>query len=878
MRRARSTRQGARRLAAALVLVAVAWVGPPCSAQSTREPIDLPQGDVVTVQGNVPFTDAPGPGCVMPSVDASDWGERAIPGVHGATGKSEGCYRISLRGQAGWPTDLAVEVPPAYGNWSLWFNGTLLGVGAPGTGGLAPERSRVLSVPPELIVDGANLLALTVRDFEGLSGLGGAVRLGPKAKLMSAAERANGVSLGLAMAFLLLGVMAVTLGLGDRDRLTVLVALTLLSLAAAGATLSDWWYVFFSDTKTKLHLRHALFYLMHAGGLFLVEQLFVGGPTRGTRIGAVIAVGLAGLSVVLPAGPLFALQAWSWVFTGVAVAYVIYLGRGLPLQSPVVRAGVRAGFAGLFVAVLFEAATGVWALPGVGPFELVFLALILSVTGLFVLIQARARGRALSVLRSSRDGLAVLDLFGRLVHANPALTRLLGGPVPDRSVLDARLSVEDRERLLALLARLAASPTSSEAESLVVRMKDGTGQELVIDVLGARLDDLHLLLALRDVTERSRLEKEVARAQRLDSLGMLAGGIAHDFNNLLAVILIAATELEQDEDAAPGFAQRAHSIAESARRGGALTSRLLQFARGRVSPTVGVELEGELPDMLDMLARTLGRNLEWSIDVEADLPAVAIDEAELEQILVNLCVNARDAMAPGGGRISVGAWTSRDPDREFVVLEIADDGPGMEPELLGRVIEPFVTTKGSGAGTGLGLAVVHGLVSARGGTMDISSEPGRGTRVTLRLPIQRSTTRGAERGSAARGPSLKGLSVLLVDDEPSIRTFLASALERRGLRVEVLTDGEAVLPWIAEHAGGRPPVDAVVMDMMMPVVDGLEASNALRAAWPGIPVVISSGYTGRESIEALLGSGPTLLLEKPYQVDDLLRALERVLA
>jgi CheY-like chemotaxis protein len=117
-----------------------------------------------------------------------------------------------------------------------------------------------------------------------------------------------------------------------------------------------------------------------------------------------------------------------------------------------------------------------------------------------------------------------------------------------------------------------------------------------------------------------------------------------------------------------------------------------------------------------------------------------------------------------------------------------------------------------------------------------------------------------------------------VDDEPSIRTFLASALERRGLRVEVLTDGEAVLPWIAEHAGGRPPVDAVVMDMMMPVVDGLEASNALRAAWPGIPVVISSGYTGRESIEALLGSGPTLLLEKPYQVDDLLRALERVLA
>ena len=849
----------------------------PALGQTAREPVDLLADVAVSIQGQVPYAAGAGAGRAMPGFDDSEWGTLAVPGIRGGREvPAEGWYRIHLRSE-GWSLDeLGVAVPPVYGAWSLWFNGSL--VASQGSDGEpASDRWRVVTVDSHLVLPQSNLLALHVVSVQGLQGIGGELRIGPAQILRSTLDKRRGLSLGLAVAFLLLGIFALVLAAVDRDRFSALLAATLLALAAAGGTRADWWYLFFGDPDTRLHLHAALFLLMHAGALFLAEQLFVGRPDRGARAGALISVAAAAVSVALPLGALFELTRLAWTLTGAATLYVIYLGRGLPLRSPVVRAGVRAGFLGLFLVLAFEVSSGSWGLPGAGLFELGFLILVLTVAAVFALTQARARRRAMSVLRSSRDGLAVLDLFGRVVHVNPALLQMfgVGDAVLTRGFIDERLSGDDPARLDELVDSLAAARVGAEPESMVVPIRGASGAELVVDVLGVRLDDMHLLLSLRDVTERSRLEREVARAQRLDSLGMLAGGIAHDFNNLLAGILIAASELEREESLPPAVVARAHSISEAARRGGALTNRLLQFARGRVSPTVGVNLESELPDMLDMLARTLGRNLEWSIDVEADLPPVRVDEAELEQILVNLCVNARDAMAPGGGRITVRAWTSRDGEEAVVGLQIADDGPGMSETLLARVIEPFVTTKGSGAGTGLGLAVVHGLVSARGGTMTIESAPGEGTRVTLTLPVLDDEP-AVEVATPAAAPSLGDFRVLLVEDEPTLRSFLCRALERRGVQVDVLDDGEAVMPWIAAHHGSAAPVDAVVMDMMMPVVDGMQASNALREVWPGIPVVISSGYTGRESIEPLLESGPTLLLEKPYQVDDLMAALARV--
>ena len=868
----------------AVLVVLSRWVTASYAyGQSAQEPLDVSPQEVISVRGLVPYQSGGGSERAARGFDSSTWPTRSIPGMYALDDVSARWVRVHLRNGSTWHNGLGISLPAIYGSWELWFNGTRVAQSGQGGGaaGMARELRQVVTIDRHLVRLQSNVLALRLQSWEGLEGLGGEVRIGDPDILRADLEKQRGLSLGLALAFLLLGLFAAVLAISDRERLPVLFAATMIALSLMATSTSDWWYLFFDDTGTKIHLRVALFFLMHAGGLFLVEQLFVGSADRGARIGALLAVALGAATVALPLDVLFGAYSLSWTLTCASILYVIYLGKDLPVRSPVVRAGVRAGFAGLFLAVLFEVFFGLWVLPEPGPFEGVFVVLILTLVGLFAIMQARARGRAMSVLQSSVDGLAVLDLAGRVVYPNPALLSMLGvSPgMLDRIALDERFCLEDRGRLEAMVESLAATEVGAQARSMGAVLQGVNSNPVSVDVLGIRLDDMHVLLSLRDVTERSRLEKEVARAQRLDSLGMLAGGIAHDFNNLLAGILIASTELEQDPSAPPDVAQGARSIAESARRGGALTHRLLQFARGRVSPTVGVDLESELPDMLDMLGRTLGRNLDWSIEIESNLPSVQLDEAELEQILVNLCVNARDAMAPRGGQISVQAMTARRAGETFVKLRISDDGRGMTPDLLARVIEPFVTTKGSGAGTGLGLAVVHGIVTARDGEMTLDSSPGQGTQVTLYLPIRKQRPKTLEPSpSAAPEPvALAGRSVLLVEDEPSLRRFIAQALERRGLDVEVLANGGAVMPWIDAHLGGRPPVDAVIMDMMMPVMDGLEATNALREAWPRLPVVISSGYTGRESIEPLIETGPTLLLEKPYQVDELIEALSRVI-
>ena len=853
--------------------------------QSAQEPLDIGTREVLSVRGQIPYEVGGGVEWSTRDFDSSSWPTRSLPGVYRAEDEQPRWLRIHLRNDDVWQEGLGVSLPAIYGSWEMWFNGTRVARGGAlgqtnEVVGMARELRQVNTVDRDLVRPQSNVIALRIQSWEGLEGVGGELRVGDPDVLREGLEKQRGLSLGLALSFFLLGLFAAVLAFSDRERLPILLAATMLALGLVASSTSDWWYLFFHDTETKIHLRIALFFLMHAGGLFLVEQLFVGAPDRLARRGAVLAVVLSAVTVALPMGAMVEVHRVSWILTCVTILYMIYLGKDLPVRSPVVRAGVRAGFAGLFLTVLFEVVFGLWTLPEAGPFEGVFVLLILTLVGLFALIQARDRGRAISVLQSSLDGLAVLDVGGRVVHTNPALVAMLGvsRQLLDRHALDSRFSPEDREELKEMVESLATTSVEDESYSMQALVWGANGTPLSVDVLGVKLDDMHVLLSLRDVTERSRLQKEVARAQRLDSLGMLAGGIAHDFNNLLAGILVASTELEKEPSASPDLALRLRSIAESARRGGALTQRLLQFARGRVSPTVGVDLENELPDMLDMLARTLGRNIEWSIDIKPDLPSVRLDEAELEQILVNLCVNARDAMAPRGGQISVHARTAQRAGESFVWLRICDEGRGMTPELLVRVIEPFVTTKGSGAGTGLGLAVVHGLVTSRGGYMDIDSTPRQGTQVTLHLPLEEPSVSAPLEAPAAppRAVALTGCSVLLVEDEPSLRAFLARALERRGLEVQVLSDGEAVMPWIEAHVGGRQPVDVVIMDMMMPVVDGLEAASALREAWPEIPVVISSGYTGRESIEPLVETGPTLLLEKPYQVDDLIQALSRL--
>ena len=878
--------RGFRALVALLVLCVGSLAGG-AFAQTHQEPVDL-EAAVSLIRGPVPYAPGDGRDRAYSSFRDERWGTRAVPGLfRDAEGDGVGWYRVHLRVRE-WPREqLAIALPPIYGGWQVWFNGRLIG----GEGDLdaaiptpSAERDFLIPIDSALLRIGGNVLALRVGTFEGLNGIAGGVRVGSRRSLERALERRGALTLGVAVTFLLLAFLALSLWATDRtEPLGPLLVAVLLGLALYSASNNAWWYYFFEDTAPKFRLRYAVFFGLHSAGMVLVERLFLVGARPGTRVLAAASLLLAILCLGLPMGPLMRLHGASWLLTAACILYALHLGRDLPLRSPTVRGGVRAAFAGLLVAVLFEVAANTWYLPGTGAFEVIFLVLLCTVGGVFAVTQARAQSRAVSVLRASRDGLAVLNLRGGVELSNPALEDLLGatGEQLQKSGFSDRLGAADQAELAGMVERVSAAPPGAAAERGTLRIAGAAERMLDVEVVAGRLDDLHVLLSVRDITERNRLEEEVQRAQRLDSLGMLAGGIAHDFNNLLAGILVSATELEQGQLPQDEWKRRLHSISESGRRGGALTSRLLQFARGRVSPTVGVELEAELPDMIDMLARTLGRNLEWSIDVEEDLPKVRLDEAELEQILVNLCVNARDAMAPQGGTIEVTLWSLTEGDTEFVALRIQDEGRGMSPELRARVFEPFVTTKGSGAGTGLGLAVVHGLVTSRGGEVQIESEEGVGTAVTLLLPLveDRASVSNSLPVAGIEAPAPEGTRVLLVEDEPALRKFLSRALERRGLLVEVLPDGQAVMEFIERHDNGAaPPVDAVIMDMMMPMVDGMEATTALRDRWERLPVVISSGYTGRESIEPLLQTGPTLLLEKPYQVDDLLKALSRVMS
>ena len=228
----------------------------------------------------------------------------------------------------------------------------------------------------------------------------------------------------------------------------------------------------------------------------------------------------------------------------------------------------------------------------------------------------------------------------------------------------------------------------------------------------------------------------------------------------------------------------------------------------------------------------------------------------------------------GGGPITI--HVANRSETSQVELRVSDGGPGIPESIQERIFEPFVTTKGSGAGTGLGLAVVYGIVRKRAGTIELESSPEYGTSFVIRFPVGGPSLKRLYPGRSSDVEATQELRVLLVDDEEPIRTFLARALQRRGIEVEVLPDGRATLEWLQSQGAADCPVDAVVMDMMMPVVDGLETTLALRELWPGLPVVVSSGYTGQENLDALHSSGPTLVLGKPYEMEQLLGALEQV--
>ncbi len=372
------------------------------------------------------------------------------------------------------------------------------------------------------------------------------------------------------------------------------------------------------------------------------------------------------------------------------------------------------------------------------------------------------------------------------------------------------------------------------------------------------------------IDERTKAEDQLRQAHKLQALGQLTGGIAHDFNNLLTVIQGSADMLRR-----PGLAEDkqkrfAEAIVQASGRAAALTGQLLAFARRQPLQPEIIDVNALIQDMTDLLDRTLGERINVRTDLAAKTCNVEADRAQLESALLNVAVNARDAM-PEGGTLKIETAIVDHPDSgTMIAISVRDSGLGMDEDTLSRAIEPFFTTKVTGKGTGLGLSQVYGFATQSGGDVRIDSTVGMGTTVTLLLPCSGDASEAREEGHVGRLQSRRTGRILLVEDNEDVGEFAEILLGELGHEVTRVPSGRKAIDAI-----GKQRFDAVFTDVVMPGMSGLELAEALRAAHPTLPVILTTGYSD-EIAQSGTGGRPVIL--KPYRLETLAAALDQVLA
>ena len=406
---------------------------------------------------------------------------------------------------------------------------------------------------------------------------------------------------------------------------------------------------------------------------------------------------------------------------------------------------------------------------------------------------------------------------------------------------------------------------------VLFRRRDGTSfmglvSSRIILMGGERVQ----LSVTRDITalkraeeERRKFELELNHRQKVESLGRLAGGVAHDMNNILAAVLSVAQALRLQHPEVPGLGPSLGVIEQAAGRGRDLVKALVGFTRKEPAQAVALDVNDLVRQEMSLLDRTLLKKFKLVMDLEAGLPEVTGEPSALGSALMNLCVNAVDAM-PEGGTLKL---TTRTRDAAFVELQVEDDGEGMGPDVLDRAMEPFYTTKPLGKGTGLGLSQVFNTAQAHGGYLTLASEPGRGTRVLLGLPM----TSGHAQAPAPQGHADLGapLRILLVDDEELIRATAPLLLGFLGHQVTPVAGGREALAYLEDHD----VPELVVLDMNMPDMDGLETLRAIRKHHPRLRVLVATGYLEQKVEAALAADDCAEVLTKPYSVQEFQAAL-----
>ena len=494
--------------------------------------------------------------------------------------------------------------------------------------------------------------------------------------------------------------------------------------------------------------------------------------------------------------------------------------------------------------------------------------------------ESEARYR--SVVNNATYGIYWVSGYGKLTFANPALARMLGySSVEELLALGDTLSFyvdpKVRDRLYKEYWE-----TGHAAELVEWRRKDGK-------VISVRLSARHpeepegIECVVEDVTERLQLEKQLAQAQKFEAIGQLAGGIAHDFNNMIGAVIGWADLGLEETDPGSRVHRRFEKVRQQADRAAALTKQLLAFARRQILEPRTIDLNQVTVETLSLIENVIGSNVEIKASLAPDLAVVRADPVQIEQVLMNLCINARDAM-PDGGSLMVQS-NNVTLDREFcavqpnahpgdyAVLSVTDTGVGMDRATLDRIFEPFFTTKEMGKGTGLGLATVYGIVSQHGGFLQVHSELGVGTTFRAYFPVSTEAPRTEAAGDSR--PMQRGSeTILIAEDHDALRQVAHETLAGLGYQVILAVDGEDA---IHKFSANSRRIDLALLDVMLPKLSGTEVFARIRKENPELPVILATGYSPDIAQLDRVRKHGLPILQKPFSPNELARRVREAL-
>jgi two-component system cell cycle sensor histidine kinase/response regulator CckA len=486
-------------------------------------------------------------------------------------------------------------------------------------------------------------------------------------------------------------------------------------------------------------------------------------------------------------------------------------------------------------------------------------------------------------------GLALADRDGRFLYLNDAFVRAAGATQGATPIYPGDLVIREDKAAVADAVRRFANGQSVSGD-IVVRLKDRPDDPVALTIAGARgLGEAAVLLSLKDNSEESKLQRQVAQATKMQAVGQLAGGVAHDFNNILTGILGHCDLMLMRHTPGDSDYDDIQQIRNNSNRAAGLTRQLLAFSRQQTLRPQVLQLPDIVSEVSNLLQRLLGETVDLVINHGRALGAVRADPGQIEQVIVNLVVNARDAIqekGEKGGKVTlktykVSAAEVRKLDSEFLpvadytALSVTDTGTGIAPENLSKIFEPFYTTKDVGKGTGLGLSTVYGIVKQSGGFIFADSELGKGTTFSVFLPVHHEAeTKAAAPIAAAKPAELWGTgTILLVEDEDMVRAVAERALVRHGYTVLTAAHGEEAMAILA--TGEK--IDLIVSDVVMPTMDGPTLGREARAKYPDLPILFMSGYA-EEQLRKSIDLDRMGFIPKPFEIKALAEAVKATLA